>query len=98
MSGVGVYMNLYAMLSSGIGTIEATSLSTRLAAWHDAMVTHERRQRSDRTRDACHDECPHVEAQTLWAEALDTFGPRASELGFLRSRAQRIKGSDAKEK
>src|SRR5690242_13795822 len=75
VSGVGVSMNLYAMLSSGIGTTETTSLSMRLAAWHDAMVAHERRLRSGRTSDACDDECPHVEAQTLWAEALDTFGP-----------------------
>src|SRR5690349_20148204 len=80
-------MNLYTMLGSGIGTTEATSLSTRLAAWHDAMVAHERRLRSGTTSDACDDECPHMEARTLWAEALDTFGPRASELAFLRSRA-----------
>ena len=29
----------------------------------------------------------HVEACTLWAEALATFGTRADELTFLRSRA-----------
>jgi hypothetical protein len=81
-------MNPYAMLASGIGTTEATSLSTRLAAWHDAMVTHERRLRSGRRHPACSDECPHVEAQTLWAEALETFGARADELVFLRSRAR----------
>ena len=81
-------MNPYAMLSSGIGTPQATSLSTRLAAWHDAMVAHERRLRSGRTSDPCNDECPHVEAGTLWAEALDTFGPRARELVFLRSRVK----------
>jgi hypothetical protein len=80
-------MNPYAMLSSGIGTPEAASLSARLAAWHDAMVAHERRLRSGRTSDACDDECPHVEARTLWTEALETFGPRAAELVFLRSRA-----------
>jgi hypothetical protein len=80
-------MNPYAMLSSRLGTTQAMTLSTRLAAWHDAMVAHERRLRSGRTSDACDDDCPHVEAQTLWAEALDTFGPRASELAFLRSRA-----------
>ena len=34
-------MNPYVMLGSGIGTSEATSLSARLAAWHDAMVAHE---------------------------------------------------------
>ena len=87
-------MNPYAMLSSGIGTTQATSLSTRLAAWHDAMVAHERRLRSGRTSDACDDECPHVEARILWAEALDTFGPRASELAFLRSRALADAGQD----
>ena len=35
----------------------------------------------------CDEDCPHVEARTLWPEALDTFGPRAHELTFLRSRA-----------
>jgi hypothetical protein len=80
-------MNPYVMLGSGIGTSEAASLSARLAAWHDAMVAHERRLRTGRTADTCDDECPHVEAGTLWAEALATFGTRASELTFLRSRA-----------
>ena len=79
-------MNPYVMLGSGIGTSEAASLSARLAAWHDAMVAHERRLRTGRTADTCDDECPHVEARTLWAEALATFGPRAGELTFLRSR------------
>ena len=80
-------MNSYVMLGSGIGTSEAASLSARLAAWHDAMVAHERRLRTGRTADTCDEECPHVEARTLWAEALATFGARASELTFLRSRA-----------
>ena len=80
-------MNPYVMLGSGIGTSEAASLSARLAAWHDAMVAHERRLRTGRTADTCDEDCPHVEARTLWAEALATFGPRASELTFLRSRA-----------
>ena len=80
-------MNPYVMLGSGVGTSEATSLSARLAAWHDAMVAHERRLRTGRTSDTCDDECPHVEARTLWAEALATFGARASELTFLSSRA-----------
>jgi hypothetical protein len=82
-------MNPYAILSSGIGTMEATSLSTRLAAWHDAMVAHERRLRSGTLTDECDDTCPHTEARTLWAEAFETFGPRANELVFLRSRAHR---------
>lgn len=80
-------MNPYVMLGSGMGTSEAASLSARLAAWHDAMVAHERRLRTGRTADTCDEDCPHVEARTLWAEALATFGPRASELTFLRSRA-----------
>jgi hypothetical protein len=80
-------MNPYVMLGSAIRTSEAASLSARLAAWHDAMVAHERRLRTGRTADTCDEECPHVEARTLWAEALATFGPRASELTFLRSRA-----------
>ena len=80
-------MNPYVMLGSGIGTSEATSLSARLAAWHDAMVAHERRLRTGRTADMCDEECPHVEARSLWAQALATFGPRANELTFLRSRA-----------
>jgi len=80
-------MNPYAIVSSGIGSVEAASLRARLMAWHDAMVAHERRLRSDRTADACDDECPHVEARTLWAEVSAMLGPRASELAFLRSRA-----------
>ena len=80
-------MNPYVMIGSGIGTSEAASLSARLVAWHDAMVAHERRLRTRRTADTCDEECPHVEARTLWAEALATFGPRAGELTFLRSRA-----------
>ena len=80
-------MNPYVRLGSGIGTSEAASLPARLAAWHDAMVAHERSLRTGRTADTCDEECPHVEARTLWAEALATFGPRASKLTFLRSRA-----------
>ena len=80
-------MNPYAILGSGIGTTEATALHSRLTTWHDAMVAHERRLKTGRTAAACDDECPHAEARTLWAEALATLGPRASELTFLRSRA-----------
>ena len=35
-------MNLYAVIGSGMGTPEAVALGVRLAAWHDAMVAHER--------------------------------------------------------
>jgi hypothetical protein len=89
------------MLDSGSGTNEATSLSARLSAWHDAMVAHERRLRTARTSDVCHDECPHAEARTLWSEALSAFGARAHDLAFLRSRAtesgRRQKGGGAVE-
>ena len=81
-------MNPYTILSSGLGTHEATDLSARLSAWHDAMVAHERRLRAGTTSDGCDDECAHAEARALWAEAVATFGARAQELTFLRSRAQ----------
>jgi hypothetical protein len=77
-------MNPYVQLGSGVGTPEAASLAERLAAWHDSMVAHERQLRLARADDLCHDECPHVEARTLWTEAVATFGDRAAELPFLR--------------
>jgi hypothetical protein len=80
-------MNPYAIADLGTDSADAASLRTRLMAWHDAMVTHERRLRSDPTADRCDDECPHGEAAALWAEASAMLGPRASELRFLRSRA-----------
>jgi hypothetical protein len=79
-------MNLYAMLGSGRATNEAASLSKRLTVWHDAMVAHERKLRSGTAGEVCDDECPHAEARLLWSEAVDTFGSRAHELSFLRSR------------
>jgi hypothetical protein len=82
-------MNPYTMLGSGMATPDASSLCTRLSAWHDQMVAHERRLRAGRAGDACDDDCPHAEAGALWAEALDAFGPRAQELTFLRSHAGR---------
>ena len=86
-------MSPYAILGSSVGTAEAASLCVRVAAWHDAMVAHERRLRTGRTTDACDDECPHVDARALWTEALATLGPRASELTFLRSRANGVSPS-----
>ena len=83
-------MSPYAMLGSSVGKAEAASLCVRLTAWHDTMVAHERRLRTGRTTDACDDECPHSEARALWTEALATLGPRASELTFLRSRANGV--------
>jgi hypothetical protein len=88
-------MNPYALLGSRIGTSEAVSLSDRLATWHDSMVAHERRLRAVRTDDACDDECAHMEARTLWAEAATMFGHRASELKFLRSRATMVRAPEA---
>lgn len=80
-------MTPYAKLAVGISTSTSSALAARLASWHDAMVVHERRLRTGRTGDVCDDECPHGEARTLWAEALEAFGDRAHELSFLRSRA-----------
>jgi len=80
-------MKPYAIASLATDTVDAASLRARLVAWHDAMVTHERRLRSDPTADLCDDECPHVEATVLWTEASAMLGSRASELTFLRSRA-----------
>jgi hypothetical protein len=80
-------MNPYAMLASGNHTPITSSLAARLAAWHDAMVVHERRLRTGGTGGVCDDDCAHVEARTLWAEALAAFGDRAHGLSFLRSRA-----------
>jgi hypothetical protein len=86
-------MNPYGIVSSGNGTPDAASLRARLMAWHDAMVAHERTLRSGQTTDVCDEDCPHVEARTLWAEAMATLGPRANELTFLRSRALHASGS-----
>ena len=83
-------MNPYAMLASGSDASTSPALAARLAAWHDAMVAHERRLRTGRPGDVCDDECPHIEARTLWAEALAAFGERAHELSFLRSRAMSL--------
>lgn len=86
-------MNPYTTLGSGLDTHEAKALGARLSSWHDAMVAHERRLRTAATRDGCDDECPHAEARTLWSEAVATFGARAQELIFLRSRAQDTHGT-----
>jgi hypothetical protein len=85
-------MNPYTLVGSGLGTTEAVSLAQRLVAWHDAMVTHERRLRAGRVGDGCDEDCAHSEARALWDEALTTFGDRAHELSFLRSCAFRAAG------
>jgi hypothetical protein len=85
-------MNPYATIGFSIGTIAAALLGARLAAWHDAMVAHERRLATTGVGDACSNACPHTEAPALWLEAVETFGARARELTFLRSRAGRALG------
>jgi hypothetical protein len=82
------------MIGSAIGTSDASALSTRLAEWHDAMVAHERRLKTTASPDRCDDECPHAEAATLWAAAVATYGARAGELHFLRSRGAHGGGHD----
>lgn len=89
-------MNPYALGSLGNDTAEAASLRARLVAWHDAMVTHERRLRSGPAV-PCGEECPHVLASALWTEASALLGPRASELTFLRSRALAATGASDQE-
>ncbi len=76
-------MNLYRSIGNAIGSREALELAERLSSWHDAMVGHERLAR---VQDVCDDECPHGDAGPLWIEASRTFGARADELRFLRSR------------
>lgn len=83
-------MNIYRMIGNALGTPEAIELSERLSAWHDAMVAHER---SARQPDGCDDECPHVDAASLWREAAQLYGERASELVFLRSRGGQTQGA-----
>ena len=79
-------MKLYASIGSQVGSPEATALSQRLAAWHDAMVAHERQLRG-RVLDDCDDNCPHSEARALWTEVLEMVPERAPDLSFLRSKA-----------
>lgn len=80
-------MNPYAIADLASGSAATASLRARLEAWHDAMVTHERRLRADPAADPCDDDCPHGEAPRLWREAAALLGPLATQLTFLRSRA-----------
>ena len=80
-------MKLYALIGSRAGSPEATALSARLAAWHDAMVSHERQVRTGRVATDCDEDCPHSEARVLWTEVLAAFPEHAADLPFLRSRA-----------
>ena len=80
-------MNPYILIGSRLGLPDAESLLKRLTEWHDAMVAHERRQRTGDRRDECDDECVHAQARELWSEALTTFGRDARELVFLHASA-----------
>jgi len=75
-------MNHYTSIASRIGSPEAQALAARVAAWHDAMVAHERRRGS--RFGECHEECPHEEAPVLWTEAVSIFGDSAPACEFLR--------------
>jgi len=76
-------MSLYRSLAKAAGTREALELAPRLAAWHDAMVLHQRQAGSGRW--LCGGDCPHTEPEALWSEALGAYGERAHELRFLRT-------------
>ena len=76
-------MNPYALIGATLGVSGTEPLLHRIAAWHDAMVAHERAARYQ----PCDEECPHAEARQLWAEATAMFGRGARHLSFLRSRA-----------
>jgi hypothetical protein len=78
-------MNLYTAIGARVNTAAARALSQRLAAWHDALVAHER-QMAGRMAAICDDDCPHAEASALWNDALVTFGQHAHELSLLRAR------------
>lgn len=80
-------MNLYSALAAFAGSGDARTLSHKLSDWHDAMVAHERQLRIGRPG-KCDDDCPHVAARELWAEALSTFGDRARELVYLRGKGE----------
>ena len=77
-------MTLYRSLGNAIGTPEAMALGHRLGIWHDAMVVHQRRAGASRSK-RCEADCPHVQAESLWLEALELYGERAHGLGFLRT-------------
>jgi hypothetical protein len=80
-------MSPYRSIANTVGSREALELAQRLAAWHDAMVVHQRR--AARIRAVCEDDCPHADAETLWSEALELYGERAHELRFLRTHGVR---------
>jgi hypothetical protein len=79
-------MQYYRFLAHQAGTPEAIELASRLIAWHDAMVAHERAIKRE-VSGGCDEPCPHAEALDLWREAQQVFGQGALELAFLRAQA-----------
>jgi hypothetical protein len=77
-------MHVYQSIAVGVGTRAAFELAPRLAAWHDAMVMHQRRLAIAR-ESPCAPDCPHHQARSLWLEALETYGDDAHQLGFLQN-------------
>ena len=77
-------MSLYRLIANAVGSREALDLAHRLASWHDAMVIH-RRRAGDACGPSCDADCPHEVAESLWHEALETYGERAHECAFLRT-------------
>lgn len=75
-------------MAHAVRTPDAIELAHRLVAWHDAMVIH-RRRAGHRRGPTCGHDCPHEQAVTLWHEAVDVFGERAQQFGFLRSHGGR---------
>jgi hypothetical protein len=75
-------MNMYRVLGDRIGTLEARALAQQLVRWHDAMVKHLRTIPQQSRR--CTEGCPHDDARSLWAEALEVFGDEAGTLTFLQ--------------
>ena len=76
-------MHVYQSIAVRVGTRAAFALAPRLAAWHDAMVMHQRRV-ATAGDSACEPDCPHNEARSLWLEAVEAYGDHAHHLGFLR--------------
>jgi hypothetical protein len=76
-------MHVYQSIAVRVGTRAGFALAPRLAAWHDAMVMHQRRVATAR-ESACAPDCAHDEARSLWLEALEAYGDDAHQLGFLR--------------
>jgi hypothetical protein len=80
-------MHVYRALGDAAGTTHARELAIQLIDWHDTMVNHLRVLRTRGGR--CEDECPHVQARSLWQRASATFGDSAEKLGFLQRHAHR---------